>query len=91
MKGALKNPDKVDKQENRKRILRALKRPKTANEVIEVLFKSDVITGMIKKRTWKYYVHLNKLFAPMEKDGLIMEVGTKLGPTNRVEKIWQKM
>lgn len=82
-------PVKTDTKESRKRICQALKRkPLTANECINKLFKSDVRTGKIKEKDWRYYVHLNKLFAPLSRHGQIKEVGTKIGPTNREEKIW---
>ena len=38
--------------------------------------------------SWKYYVHLNKLFSPMETSGLIENNGLKLGPTKKFEKVW---
>ena len=84
-------PERTDTRESRDKILRKLKnKSMTANEVIDSLFRNDVKSGRIEKRSWKYYVHLNKLFSPMEKSGEIEEVGIKLGPTNRSEKIWSK-
>ena len=83
-------PERTDNQINRKLILKYLRKPRTANEVIEMIFKSDVRTNKINDRSWKFYVHLNKLFFPMKKDGELKEVGTKIGPTNRTEKIWLK-
>lgn len=46
--------------------------------------------GNSDQRNWRYYVHLNKLFAPMERDEAIEFTGkTKLGEFGRMEKIWQ--
>lgn len=76
--------DKIEK------ILKYLKAKRTANECIQKIFDEDVLTGAVSTRSWKYYVHLNKLFAPLERAGLIHKVGTKIGPTNREEKIWKR-
>jgi len=69
-----------------KRILKRLVKPRTANEVIDLIFKMDWNSGSFEG--WKHYVHLNKMFSPMHKKGLIDLVGTKVGPSNRTEKIW---
>lgn len=61
--------------------------PKTANETIDLIYRSDVSSGL-HRRDWKYYLHLNKLFAPLEKKGFIQQVGSKIGPSGRSEKIW---
>jgi len=62
----------------------------TANECIDSIFKNDLTAGLVNSvdRGWKFYVHLNKLFAPLRSAGHIKEVGTKLGPTGKTEKIW---
>ncbi len=72
-------------------MLKQFKKPRTANEAIQKIFVQDVRKGeefVVKERGWKFYVHLNKLVAPMERYGLIKVVGEKRGPTNRMEKIW---
>ncbi|MDC1173900.1 hypothetical protein OAT67_00780 [Bacteriovoracaceae bacterium] len=61
--------------------------PKTANETIDLIYRNDVSSG-IHRRDWKYYLHLNKLFAPLEKKGFIQQVGSKIGPSGRSEKVW---
>ena len=62
----------------------------TANECIDAIFKDDLTSGLVNTvdRGWKYYLHLNKLFAPMSKSGIISQVDTKMGPTRKVEKVW---
>lgn len=68
-------------------IVRQLKNPKTANEVITEIFNNDLRKGsefIIKERGWKFYVHLNKFFSPLEKEGFITQVGQKKG-----EKLWK--
>ena len=81
-------PRRTDTLKDRKRILNELSKPRTANEVIDILFDKDVKSGDINKMSWKYYVHLNKLFSPMETSGLIENNGLKLGPTKKFEKVW---
>lgn len=77
------------KNSNKDRIMKTLGyKEMTANEIIEKMFKSDIRTGKIDGRSWKYYVHCNKLFSPMEKAGVIKHIGDKIGPTNKTEKIW---
>ena len=63
----------------------------TANECIDAIFKKDLTTGLVNTvdRGWQFYVHLNKLLAPMEKEGRILQSGTKMGPSRRQEKIWE--
>ena len=77
------------KDESRKyRILRALQKNAdlTANEVIELLKSEDKKNRTIRKTN--YHTHANKRFAPLKRAGLIKEVGKKIGPTKRLEKIW---
>ena len=61
--------------------------PKTANETIDSIYFNDQKMG-IKRDGWKFYVHLNKDFSPLERKGFIKCVGTKTGPTGKSEKIW---
>jgi hypothetical protein len=82
---------KTDTETNRERILRTLGGEQlTINECIDKIFKSDIRTGKIGSKNWRYYVHLNKLFDPMKKASLIKVVGAKIGPTNKTEKVWAK-
>ena len=67
-------------------ILHHLDKPRTANEVIDRIFCNDLKKGntfIISGRGWKFYVHLNKFFSPMEKEGKIQCIGNK----DR-EKLW---
>jgi len=82
-------PERTDTTKNRSRLLANLRKPRTANEVIENIFANDKRTRRLG--SWKYYLHLNKLFAPMERAGLIRQVGQKKGPTNKIEKLWSKV
>lgn len=63
----------------------------TANECIDIIFKLDLTEGLVNTvdRGWQFYLHLNKLFSPMEKEGVIRQSGTKRGPSKRLEKIWE--
>lgn len=67
----------------------------TANQVIDRIFNNDVYEMKVGRlspddRDWSYYLKLNKLFAPLEKDGLIRFTGkTILGKNKRKEKVWQ--
>jgi hypothetical protein len=39
---------------------------------------------------WRYYVHLNKHFAPMEADLLIEQTGEEvMGQFGKMEKLWR--
>jgi hypothetical protein len=41
---------------------------------------------------WRYYVHLNKHFAPMERDGLIEQTGEEvMGEFGKMEKLWRSV
>jgi len=59
----------------------------TANEIIEDIYKRDVRSGLFRT-DWKFYNHINKRFAPLEKRGFIFTTGYKIGPTGKNEKIW---
>lgn len=59
----------------------------TANETIHSIYRYDVKNGLLRA-DWKFYLHLNKRFAPLTRKGLIMQIGTKVGPSNRPEKVW---
>lgn len=59
----------------------------TANEVIDSIYFDDQ-KNQIKREGWKYYNHLNKLFAPLEEAGFIKVIGQKRGPGGRFEKVW---
>ncbi len=63
----------------------------TANECIDAIFKKDLTNGLVNTvdRGWQFYLHLNKLFAPMEREGRISLVDTKMGPSKRIEKVWE--
>lgn len=70
-------------------ILRNLEGAMTANQVIDKIFKSDLRrgTGAMLLRGWKFYVHLNKFFAKMERDEKIKHVGIY----DTGEKLWMKL
>lgn len=83
---------KTDTENNRKRILKTISvKEMTINECIDKMFKSDIRTGKINQRNWRYYVHLNKLFDPMRRAGLLEVVGSKIGETNKLEKVWRRL
>jgi len=79
-------------KEATERIEKQLKKYKkmTINECIESIFKEDLTSGKIYSidMGWRYYNHLNKLFAPMSKSGVIHQVDNKMGPSRRIEKVW---
>ena len=77
-------------KETRQLLLKAIgKKPRTADEAIKRIYDKDREAGLERPRQWLFYTHLNKLLAPMERDGLIIQTGEKKGPTNRIEKVWR--
>lgn len=62
----------------------------TANEVIDTIFNREVRVGaaFVIGRGWRFYVHLNKHFSVLKKNGYIVDKGKRLGPTGRMEKVW---
>jgi len=82
--------EKTDNEESRTRILSTLGvKEMTINEIIDSIYWSDVRYKRTRFKSWKYYVHLNKLFNPMLKAGLIEITGSKIGETKRLEKTWR--
>jgi hypothetical protein len=81
----------ITKQE---RILEELSKVKkaSANQIIDALYKYDLENLTPKERLergWRYYVHLNKQFSPLEKQNKIFFTGeTTLGDLGRDEKLW---
>lgn len=65
-------------------------RPRTANEAIQRIFVAEQKSGKSLERDWKFYLQLNKLIAPLARQGRLVQVGEKVGPTRRVEKVWKK-
>lgn len=63
----------------------------TTNEAIDEIYKRDLKKGpkFMLKRGWRFYVHLNKQTAVIERCGHIREVGTKVGVTGKPEKVWE--
>jgi hypothetical protein len=59
----------------------------TANETIHTIYRVDVKNG-IARTDWKFYLHLNKRFAPLARRNLIVQIGSKIGPSKRLEKVW---
>ena len=59
----------------------------TANETIEVIRRFDFENAIYRENV-HYYTHLNKRFAPLQRSGFITQVGTKIGQTNKTEKVW---
>ena len=65
----------------------------TANQIIDSLYWDDIISfdlDGIHEIGWRYYVHLNKLLAPLERDGAIRFTGIEVvGERGRLEKVWE--
>ena|SRR5690606_21834243 len=59
----------------------------TANEAINLIYKADIKSGLLRA-DWRYYLQLNKLLAPMERQGLVQQTGLKK-VNGRDEKVWQ--
>jgi hypothetical protein len=82
-----KQSEKINYSTLRKKlIVQQLKSPRTANEAISRIFANDLKKGanyVLERRGWKFYVHLNKFFAPLEREGKIKLVSVKGG-----EKLW---
>ena len=62
--------------------------PSTCNEAIRFMFERDIKNGTALEKGPFYYTHFNKLPDKLMVDGLIKEVGSKIGATGRREKIW---
>ena len=77
------------KNENRERIKEVVRIKKTCtiNEALNFMWEIDLKEGFefMKKRGWKYYVHMNKLFSVLLKNGDLNQVG--LCPKTG-EKLW---
>lgn len=72
--------------ENKERLLAGFSKNtmKTVNQVIDSFFRSDIKKGLAVGKGWRYYVHLNKLPAILQKEGKLEYVGD----TNDGEKLW---
>ena len=70
-------------------LLNEFKIARTVNEAIDRIFIREVKNDKAISRGPRFYCHLNKLVSNMEKNHLIRCVDTKIGPTNRLEKIWR--
>jgi hypothetical protein len=61
----------------------------TVNEVIEYIWRVDKRKNITYSRGWRFYVHLNKFPAVMEKRKLIEHTGFKFcAHSGREEKVW---
>lgn len=58
------------------------------NDIINSIYRDDIING-VNRNSWRFYVHLNKLFAKMERMDLIKHIGYKDGEY-KTEKVWRK-
>ena len=65
------------------------RRRRSINDVINEIYEDDIKDQTVRPG-WRFYVHLNKLFAPMEREGLIKVVGEKQG-RYRMEKLWERL
>ena len=77
------------KEFNNALILKAMRKPMSANQIINKIYTADIRNGLNRK-DWKFYVHLNKLFAPLNRKGLIEHKGFIAGE-NQQEKVWSKV
>lgn len=76
----MKRPTQGETQKRKNLLLSVLKRgPRTANETIEMIYRRNSRLG------WKFYLHLNKLFSPLEKEGKIKNTGKN----SDGEKVWE--
>jgi len=79
----------VERVDYKQMLLKVIgKKEMTANQVIEKIFMRDLKKDakLVIEKGWKFYPQLTKLFAPMQKQGLIECVaftGTKR------EKVWK--
>jgi hypothetical protein len=84
-----KHTSRVKRKELILKTLRKMKEA-TCNEIINKIHDDFVDSGKIKDAGWRFFVHLNKFPAPMEKSGLIEFTGKmKLGELGRMEKVWR--
>jgi len=63
-------------------------KPKTTNEIIDEIFYADH-DAQIVRDGWKFYNHLNKLPDKLFKSGEFISKSSKVGKTNKTEKVWQ--
>jgi len=83
----VKKKTKQISSESQQLILKTMgHRMMSANDVINTIFNKDLKRGT-ERGGWRFYVHLNKQFAPMERAGYIQQVGEKQGEF-RKEKVW---
>ena len=83
----MKKKTKQISSESQQLILKTMGRKLiSANDVINKIYFNDAKKGIIRPG-WRFYVHLNKQFAPMERAGYIQQVGEKQGEF-RKEKVW---
>jgi hypothetical protein len=79
-------------EEKKEQLLEAFSKlnTSTTNQAINYIYNKDLTLGIkhMVTRGWKYYVHLNKLTVMLEKDNLIHQVDTIIGPTGMKEKVW---
>lgn len=82
---------KLDLLKGFEELIEKKKSPVSTNDVIDYLFKRDLKKGfdyMVEVRGWRYYVHLNKQTINLERNGLIENIGTKIGDLNKSEKTY---
>jgi hypothetical protein len=64
----------------------------TANQVITQIWNDDIkilTHDELIDVGYKYYLFMNKLFSPMEKDGYLSCCGEEMGESGKFEKIWE--
>lgn len=82
----------MEKKEKEKLLLMELAKfgAATANEVIDRIFRRDLQKGYVHpvSKGWRFYVHLNKHFVTLKRNGMIKQRGFKKGESNIYEKVW---
>lgn len=86
----MKRINKIESTKRKNLLLSKLDvQKRTANQIIEDIFQEDLSQGTrhVIDRGWKFYVHLNKLFSALEKEGRIIHTETNLDK----EKVWKRV
>jgi hypothetical protein len=83
-------PDDKIRIERINMLLARMSKPCSINDVIDSIYYDDVMSGR-NRNSWRFYVHLNKLPAQMERLNLITWTGKYKMGTYREEKVWKRL
>jgi len=87
----MQRPTREESAIKKKLLIKEFKKPSTANEAIDRIFKRDTKKGadFVIDRGWRFYVHLNKMISPMAVNRDLKLVSLRMGESGKLEKVWQ--